>query len=181
MDAGFTESEFCCMKSMYVSHLSGTVMVKSVPPKRDGFGRVPSRVTSDPKLKDADCRIYEVLSQMERKGIIRAGVRIIGEACNKSRSAAARGIARLKKHGHLELVAAGNGKRSQYRLTDPIFSAATETYSPKRKPIIKPCSKCGQTCKPHRATGWCGKCVEMAREDKRREGMADTTRRKLAV
>lgn len=134
-----------------------------------GHARVPRAVTSDRKLKDRDTRVFEALGQLERKGYVRCGIRLIGETCTKSKSQVARSLAILIARGYVDYFPGKRGQRASYRLTAAIFKAEATpppviAKKAKRGTVkLGPCLKCGKSCKPSKADGWCRACIQEAK------------------
>ena len=106
--------------------MSETVSSESVTSKLKRsprwHGRIPAAVLLDPGLDTLSVRVYGVLSLSVWQGNQSyIGMRLIAELCGVSAPTVMRRLATLEARGHIKTSKSGNGKRSFYCLTSPVF------------------------------------------------------------
>jgi DNA-binding MarR family transcriptional regulator len=149
------------------------------------YGKMPALVSLDKTITFEAKTAFAILALGAfHDNTSTLGLRELGRLMDRSLSSAKRYVHELVKAGHLLREKSANGKRAVYVLTSPAFgdkSSHLDGTLPKRSATLKPCDKCGLPCKPQKMTGWCKKCLEMAREDRRQSGIRKMERAKLAV
>ena len=145
---------------------SGNVYASAHPKKH---GRIPPEVFGDTNLTGSDVRVYAVLADGERKGIVSLGMRLIAQVVNEYPHQVHASIARLVQFGHVERSVVGSGQRQTYRLLSPIFTpkAASSTTTTVSAPEIRhACARCGQHPKWLTKACYCWRCARKIKAER---------------
>ena len=140
------------------------------------FGRVSEAVTSDPRLRSQDTRVYDALALCERNGTVKAGRRLIAKTACTSQRRVQIALRRLESAGHIRIDRGKRGARDSYFLLSPIFAQSAnygmEAESPRqieKPPHLLTCPKCSKRVLQILKIGWCRSCQWGVKVDGRAE------------
>lgn len=137
----------------------------------DGWAMVSWGVWVDQRLKHSDIRVYGILACCRRGPYVSVGQRLIARYAKMSQRKVSESMARLQECEYVECSDRAAGRRGQYKLTDPRFSAVAEAKTPAKSvevafaaPLVT-CPKCGKGCGGLLKVGWCRGCNWLIKVD----------------
>jgi hypothetical protein len=134
------------------------------------FAMVDRGISSDPRLKHIDVRIYNVLAGCRVGARVKMGMRLIAKSACTSLRHVRPSLERLIEYGYVKAVESkGVRDRSEYRLTFWRFSAKKAgaeviVQEAAAKPLVT-CPRCSKKRRMLLKTGWCKSCAWELRVD----------------
>ena len=134
---------------------------------------IPVSVLSDPMVTHRQVRVFGVIATGRRGVYSTIGQRLLSETLRLKRKSVRADITHLVDLGHLAIEPAGKGKRTQYRLTSPVFARGKAANRPAALAVpVAPalraaakltCSACRKRVRGLGITGVCRSCKSTAR------------------
>ncbi len=119
-----------------VPSLGGTVsaikMSKKLTKSLRWHGAIPATVLLDSSLDSLSIVVYGILALETWSSTSYVGMRLIAKLLKVSPQTVMRRLQLLESRGHIEADKKGNGKRSYYTMTSPVFTERPKKVTPSK-------------------------------------------------